>query len=306
LENTLSNESNQLDPTCPIEWSHPLNRGLVAEWAVTPLSGWRGGNTLRDLVRGAKNPHDGTLTGGPTWSSQSPPGRSGSISLASSSQFVDCGTSSALSFERTQPFSIVALLRTTSTAAGLVASKNLGSGAFTGWGWIANQDNSGGTNPGIGRLFLLGTGIITAQYSFPNDGKWHLLVVTYDGSSAIGGIKFYQDGSPLSVTATQGSTISGSILTSHKFTWGALDISTTGLVCNLTSGLAFNTQLSASQVAALYAESKAGNPNRWRWMTQTAYSFGAAAAPTGGGQNLLGDGCMMGANLLGNGTLVAA
>ncbi len=59
--------SKLLDVRCPIDWQHPLNRGLVSEWAVPPLSGWRGGNTLRDLVRGAKPANDGTLNGGVTW-----------------------------------------------------------------------------------------------------------------------------------------------------------------------------------------------------------------------------------------------
>src|SRR6185437_5647427 len=47
-----------LDARCPIEWSHPLNRGLEANWAVPPLSGWRGALVLRDLVRGGKAPND--------------------------------------------------------------------------------------------------------------------------------------------------------------------------------------------------------------------------------------------------------
>src|SRR6516165_9159941 len=58
-----------LDCRSPVEWSHPLNRGLVAEWAIAPLTGWNKSNVLRDLVRGGKAFNDGTLTGTtiPTW-----------------------------------------------------------------------------------------------------------------------------------------------------------------------------------------------------------------------------------------------
>lgn len=66
-----------VDPACPINWAHPMNYGLVADWTTPPNSGWSGGLTLRDLARGGKNPNDGTLTNGPTWSGNRPPGAIG-------------------------------------------------------------------------------------------------------------------------------------------------------------------------------------------------------------------------------------
>lgn len=52
-----------VDTRCPINWDHPLNVGLVGCWSGLLNSGWSGGTVLRDLVRGRKNPNDGTLTG---------------------------------------------------------------------------------------------------------------------------------------------------------------------------------------------------------------------------------------------------
>jgi hypothetical protein len=46
-----------VDRRSPVDWRHPLNRGLVSWWAGLP--GRAGGGTLRDLCRR----HDGTLTG---------------------------------------------------------------------------------------------------------------------------------------------------------------------------------------------------------------------------------------------------
>lgn len=61
------NPVGMIDPACPLDWSHPLNRGLVGRWKVIPNSGWRGGLTFRDLSRGGKKPNDGTLNNSPTW-----------------------------------------------------------------------------------------------------------------------------------------------------------------------------------------------------------------------------------------------
>jgi hypothetical protein len=51
-----------VDVTCPVEWGHSLNRGLLTRLMVLPNPGWRGGAAFRDLVRGGKKPNDGTLT----------------------------------------------------------------------------------------------------------------------------------------------------------------------------------------------------------------------------------------------------
>lgn len=56
----LPRPPGRIDLTRPVNWDHPLNRGLVAWWL--PLPG-RLGNTLYDI---AGRTH-GTLTNGPTW-----------------------------------------------------------------------------------------------------------------------------------------------------------------------------------------------------------------------------------------------
>jgi hypothetical protein len=48
----------------PVNWQHPINRGLRAWWMPLTQPGWIGGQTFRDLCRR----HDGTLTNmPPTW-----------------------------------------------------------------------------------------------------------------------------------------------------------------------------------------------------------------------------------------------
>lgn len=53
----------RIDTRNPVDWRHPLNRGLRGAWLSIPAAGWAGGNTLRDLVR--RNP--ATTTNGPSW-----------------------------------------------------------------------------------------------------------------------------------------------------------------------------------------------------------------------------------------------
>lgn len=45
-------DPSTIDWTCPVDWSHPLNRGLLGWWLAVPTSptGW-GGVTWRDLTR---------------------------------------------------------------------------------------------------------------------------------------------------------------------------------------------------------------------------------------------------------------
>ncbi len=58
-----------IDITCPVNWAHPLNNGLVARFQSLPRApGWSGGATLRDLARGKRMAKDGVLNGGVTWS----------------------------------------------------------------------------------------------------------------------------------------------------------------------------------------------------------------------------------------------
>jgi hypothetical protein len=64
-----------VNPACPVNWAHPLNRGLRCWLRAIPNSGWRGALKWHDLVRGGRRANDGTLTAGPAWTG--PRGRPG-------------------------------------------------------------------------------------------------------------------------------------------------------------------------------------------------------------------------------------
>src|ERR1022692_2504088 len=80
----LYDNFSPIDPTNPVDWSHPLNIGRVGWWLCTNTPGWRGSNTLHDLVRGGRhNPNDGAFSAtAPVWGgSHGHPGGIGSLTF---------------------------------------------------------------------------------------------------------------------------------------------------------------------------------------------------------------------------------
>ena len=100
----------------PVNWKHPLNRGLVSWWRVLPK--FAGGLRFADLCH--KN--QGTLAG-PAWSS---PGRC-SLSFDGVNDTVSIANEVNFDFERTNAFSVSCLFRqnnTTDTAHTLVSKRS--------------------------------------------------------------------------------------------------------------------------------------------------------------------------------------
>lgn len=66
-----------VDLSNPINWDHPLNRGLVGWWLALPQ--WSGGTKWYDLC----GKYDGTLMSGPSWSRRSTPDGTEGLSFSS-------------------------------------------------------------------------------------------------------------------------------------------------------------------------------------------------------------------------------
>lgn len=232
-----------VDPACPLEPGHPLNRGLVSEWAVAPNSGWRGGLTFRDLARGMHKPNDGTLTNGPTWvGTRGRPGGYGALSFNGSDNYIACPTISH---------------GTTFTAGVWVWYSNAGQSAMflskepvnTNWHVMleAGSLKQRGASSGASDLIV----------AAPAANVWHRIIAVYAGTS----FTLYVDGVQAG-TGTQTAAADGG---------GAIDFGRydsgyyyAGLMddVQLWPGLA----LTAADVAADYDQSRRGNPDRWRWV----------------------------------------
>lgn len=194
----------------PVNWAHPLNRGLVSWWLALP-GGWGRGPTWFDLCK--KN--NGTLTNGPVWNSPfGRPGGSGALNLDGSNDYVDCGSASSLSLTITDAFTVSCWLRNAQTADANIVAKQRNAGSFQGYGIVLTNSRSaiealiygGSTHPGL----------LVSWPSNYADSTWHHLAFSYDGSMNVSGLNLYTDGALVTGTtvlndATAATDITNSV-----------------------------------------------------------------------------------------------
>jgi len=161
-------------------------------------------------------------------------------------EFINLGA--IANFERTDPWSLVCWFKSSGALGGIV-SKRGATPTFTGW----ELNNSGGqirfnltnNNAVANRLQVL-----TSSGGF-NDGDWHHIVVTYDGSSTPGGIIMYIDGSSEALD-TDFNALTGNIANSTSANIGARNSGD-----NLWDGLLdevaiYDVELSAAEAGIIY------------------------------------------------------
>lgn len=81
------NDAFNIDNLCPVNWLHPVNRGLKA-WYLT-LPGLTGGSRWMDVTKMGTSGNHGILTGTPTWSGLTGrPGGLGSVYFNGTTDFI--------------------------------------------------------------------------------------------------------------------------------------------------------------------------------------------------------------------------
>lgn len=258
-----------LDPACPIEWSHPLNRGLVADWTIPPNSGWRGGSVLRDLVRGGKKPNDGTLTNGPTWAAG--PNGFGAIVFDGANDYV---TAPGPAFG-SGDFAVTAWLNPTDFGNNRAVYDTL---AVGGSGTRSNDvvlyvEQSSGAPKGFtsGGFLASGTVALTAA-------QWNHVVWSRSGTT----LSYYVNGRSAG-TATLGTNITGANANLGVFSDAPTGTGTpfNNWIGRIGGVWVHNRSLSAVEVSGFYSQSRRGNPDRYRWLRP--WSFGVTQEAGGGG-----------------------
>jgi hypothetical protein len=126
-------------------------------------------------------------------------------------------------------------------------------------GWALGFDNSGGGNNGptggqVGFFFLV-SGTPTLGVEAPqvkNDGGWHLVAATYDGSGSANGVKLYIDGLvATNAVALVDSVASGSILNSAPVTIGGATDESLLFEGNISGAAVFGIALTPAQILQL-------------------------------------------------------
>lgn len=266
-----------IDPTCPVNWEHPLNQGRVGWWKVVANSGWRGGLTWRDLVRGGgHSPHDGTLTNfSPPvsgWSGYGPPQSSGAIKfVAASSQYVDLGAN----FDGTADMTVSAWVKPASLG---VRHEIVSAEGLTPCGWelsilATNNVEFGAFNPGSSSA---GYPVVQSVATLAAN-TWYFVVGVRD--SIAGLLRIYING-------TQSATAAASLSPSSSGKTATIGRSQSGSTRYFDGSIGdvsiwLNRALSAQEIASLYALSRQGYPGVLNYLTPVEYSFPSAATFAG-------------------------
>ncbi|MHC4462430.1 MAG: LamG domain-containing protein [Planctomycetota bacterium] len=132
--------------------------------------------------------------------------------------YVDCGNDSSLNVGDGS-YTLAAWIKTALSPRGAILAKMRDGASHQGYDALVNTDgtiqahliSSWNSNA----IRVLGSTAI-------NDGDWHRVVVTYDGSNSASGFSIYIDGKPETLTITHDS-LSGSTLTDASFTIGSRD-----------------------------------------------------------------------------------
>lgn len=234
---------------------HPLNQGKVNWWMVQPDG--LGGSTLFDLMGNS----NGTLTGytsGNGWVHAARPGGFASLKGTTTAGYVNIGASDNKIPTSTTRFAIGGWVRFNSF------NSNYSNLLFRG--------NASGGYYGIlispGGLWIGHVGTTGPSGNTLSTGRWYHLTVTYDGTSAL----LYQDGVFVSSNPTTPLTNIvtyqiGNELPNNRFLDGWYDDIFT-----------YNRLLSATEVRALYDQSRRGHPDTLLRIRPPFY----AAASVGG------------------------
>jgi hypothetical protein len=206
---------------------------LATDCAPPPsglVSWWPGDGNANDIQGG----NNGNL-GGVTFV----PGEVGQAFHFDGGSWVTTANEANLSFERTNAFSIDAWIRTTYTSENVfIVSKRQLAAPFKGYaldidnGQLPKCYPTDPTPPGAGWLqfFLDGSdttdcprdhALIVYATTSVNDGQWHHVAATYDGSGSAAGVTLYIDGAARTNLVISDNLGANSIANSQGFTIGA-------------------------------------------------------------------------------------
>lgn len=138
-------------------------------------------------------------------------------------QYVTIGNKASLNFDHNNSFTIEAWVKTSASSQRSIFSKMLSSGSLRGYDFLIQN--------GKLQLYLISTWssnvIHVVGNDLVNDGNWHHVAVSYNGSGISTGVKFYVDGLLQTNNVLTSGSISGGLTNSASaeigMRWGNFD-----------------------------------------------------------------------------------
>ena len=167
---------------------------------------------------------------------------------------INCGTDSTLDLERTDTFSISTWFKISNVTASRELCGKVNSVSNGGYECFLLQTT------GELRFSLRNTGgnrlLVETNNTF-DDGVWHHVVFTYDGSSTAAGVTIYVDGSSEALT-TVIDALSASISVVNNFYIGSRNATANFCLGNIDELSIYDEELTSGEVTAIY---NSGSPN---------------------------------------------
>ncbi len=178
-------------------------------------------NTGTSITDGGEQGNNGTWHGtGTHWD---PAGIDGSAALFNGTDdYIEVASSASISLEYTSPFSIMGWFKTSETSdKPQIAVEKMSndaklrgySMAFVAGKILVTLQNDASINPA--NAIIVQTSTTTV-----NDGKWHYVGFTYDGSGKAAGVKIYKDGVLVTDRTVVADTLTKTIVNSSPLLFG--------------------------------------------------------------------------------------
>jgi hypothetical protein len=186
-----------------------------------------------------------------------PPVGSGSamFGLANQVLTLPAAASANYAFTTTSKFSVTAWIKTVRQDNGsAIVMGKFDPSVVSGWGLVIDNGDLGAPqNAGRAALVFVSGGnvVMGIETTFSvNDGNWHLIGASSDGTGQASGLHLYFDGA-VAATATIPSTGNGSLTNSAPFVIGNAPDGSSPFEGNIAGVAVFNTTLTPQQMAQL-------------------------------------------------------
>ncbi len=170
-----------------------------------------------------------------------------SVDLDGANERIGASAIPALTFQRTDPFTISIWAKWTHTSNDAMISNAFSSGTYRGYYIVANSGKV------VFQLKNNATRYIEVETNTTtyNDGNWHHIVATYTGTSTAAGVTIYIDGSAVATTTTKDTLTTGNTNANALFNLGARNGSNLFWDGKLNQASIFTGSFNTSEVTEL-------------------------------------------------------